>query len=111
MRFFAIIVFRSFVVSICVRNEHRRRAHKLSSKFFSNAKRQQDILYVFGYKVSEGESGSSGPYYRNRKREKKDFEKVYEYRARSYIFVILHAQFYLLSKMVYFMDGGAAGGL
>ena len=83
-------------------------------RFFAiivNAKRQQDILYVFGYKVSEGESGSSGPYYRNRKREKKDFEKVYEYRARSYIFVILHAQFYLLSKMVYFMDGGAAGGL
>ena len=86
-----------------MRNEHRRRAHKSSSKFFSNAKHQQDILYVFGDKASDGESGSSGAYYRNRKREKKDFEKVYEYRVRSYIFVILHAQFYLLSKMRYIL--------
>ena len=43
-----------------------RLAHK------SSAKREPEICYVFGGKASE----KAGDYYRNRKREAKDFEKV-----------------------------------
>ena len=42
-----------------------------SSKFFSSAKRNLEILYVFGRKASDRAC------YRNWKRETKDFEKVY----------------------------------
>ena len=49
-----------------------RLAHKSSSKFFSSAKRELEICYVFGGKARE----RTLDYYRNRKREAKDFEKV-----------------------------------
>ena len=42
-----------------------------SSNFFSSAKRNLEILYVFGRKASDRAC------YRNRNREAKDFEKVY----------------------------------
>ena len=52
-----------------------RLAHKSSSKFFSSAKRELEIFYVFGGKASERAGALAGAYYR--KREAKDFEKVY----------------------------------
>ena len=42
-----------------------------SSNFFSSAKRNLEILYVFGRKASDGAC------YRSRNREAKDFERVY----------------------------------
>ena len=45
-----------------------------SSKSFLTTKRELEILYVFGGKASEE---SVGAYEGNRKREAKDFEKVY----------------------------------
>ena len=52
-----------------------RLAHKSSSKFFSSAKREPEIFYVFGGKASERAGAVARAYYR--KREAKDFEKVY----------------------------------
>ena len=43
-------------------------AYKTRSKFFSSAKCELEIRYVYG--------GKARAYYRNRKREAKDFEKV-----------------------------------
>ena len=46
-----------------------------STQFFSIADPELEILYDFGDKASDGER--AGAYYRNRKREATDFEKVY----------------------------------
>ena len=45
-----------------------RLAYNSSSKFFSSPKCKLEIPYVYG--------GKARAYYRNRKREAKDFEKV-----------------------------------
>ena len=45
-----------------------RLAYKSSSNVFSSAKCKLEIRYVYG--------GKAGAYYRNRKREAKDFQKV-----------------------------------
>ena len=57
-----------------------RLTHKSSSKFLSIVKRGLESFYVFGGKVGRVSErpgwGHDGAYYRNRKREAKDFEKV-----------------------------------
>lgn len=57
-----------------------RLTHKSSSKFLSIVKRGLESFYVFGGKVGQVSErpgwGHDGAYYRNRKREAKDLEKV-----------------------------------
>ena len=59
------------------KREKCRLSYKSSSKFFSSAKRELEIFIVLGGKANERAGALRAlAYYRNRKREAKDFEKV-----------------------------------
>ena len=59
------------------KREKCRLSYKSSSKFFSSAKRELEIFIVLGGKANERAGALRAlAYYRDRKREAKDFEKV-----------------------------------